>query len=293
MEIAFLGTGQMGSAIAVRLLENGFPLTVWNRTASRLKPLVERGASEAPDPRQAVKNARILFTMFMDDAAVSEVLLNKGVLEAMPEGSVHVSLSTISVQLSQQLTTEHSVRRHSFVAAPVFGRPNVAAEGKLWTVVAGKPDAIEKIRPLLETFSRGITVVGEKPYKAHAMKIGGNFLITAMIASLSEGFVYAESQSIDPAQYAEVVNAALFRSPFYEAYSRVMLHPPEVPGATIALGEKDMRLFRESAAATNTRTPLADHFAEQLHQAAEAGLQNRDWAAGYYQFVRSISHNPQ
>jgi 3-hydroxyisobutyrate dehydrogenase-like beta-hydroxyacid dehydrogenase len=293
MQIAFLGTGQMGSAIAQRLLENGHVLTAWNRTASKLRPLIENGASAAASPAEAVKECDVIFSMFMDDRAVIETTLNNGFIEAIPEGAIHVSLSTISVQLSQQLTVEHSARKRIFVAAPVFGRPNVAAEGKLWTVVAGKPDAVEKIRPLLETFSRGITVMGEKPYKAHAMKIGGNFLITAMIASLSEGFVYAESQSIDPAQYAEVVNAALFQSPFYAAYSKVMLHPPEIPGATIALGQKDMRLFRESAAATSTRTPLADHFQEQLREAAEAGLRDRDWAAGYYQFVRSISHKPE
>lgn len=280
----------MGSAIALRLLENGHQLTAWNRTASKLKPLAEKGASVTGSLTEAVKESNIIFSMFMDDHAAIETVLDGGLIEAMPEGAIHVSLSTISVQLSQQLTIEHSVRKQNFVAAPVFGRPNVAAEGRLWTVVAGKPEAVEKVRPLLESFSRGITVLGEKPYKAHAMKIGGNFLITAMIASLSEGFVYAESQSIDPAQYAEVVNAALFQSPFYAAYSRVMLNPPEVPGATIALGQKDMRLFRESAAATNTRTPLADHFQDQLHEAAEAGLRDRDWAAGYYQFVRSISH---
>ncbi len=283
----------MGSAITSRLIESGHSLTVWNRTASKVKPLVEKGAASAASPSEAVRESEVVFTMLMDDHAVVEVVLNGDLIESLPNGAVHVSLSTLSVQLSQQLTIEHSVRKRTFVAAPVFGRPNVAAEGKLWTVVAGRPDAVEKVRPLLETFSRGITMLGDKPYKAHAMKIGGNFLITAMIASLSEGFVYAESQSIDPAQYAEVVNSALFRSPFYEAYSGVMLHPPDVPGATVALGQKDVRLFRESAQATSTRTPLADHFAEQLHEAAEAGLRDRDWAAGYYQFVRSVSHKSE
>lgn len=291
MRIAFLGTGQMGLAIVGLLLKNGHELVVWNRTASRLEPLLQLGARQANSPIEAVKESDVVFSMLMDDAALEAVVLgNDGFLDALPEGAVHVSLSTISVQLSQRLTVEHTTRKRDFVAAPVFGRPNVAAEGKLWIVTAGKQEAVAKVRPLLETFSRGITIVGEKPYKAHALKIGGNFLITAMIASLSEGFVYAESQSIDPALYIEAVNAALFQSPFYTAYSKVMLHPPEKPGATIALGQKDMRLFREAAIATNTRTPLADHFQEQLHQAGEAGLRDHDWAAGYYQFVRSISH---
>ena len=291
MKIAFLGTGLMGSAIVPLLLKRGHELTVWNRTKSRVAPLVKLGATAADSPAEAVKQSEVVFSMLMDDQGMEELVFGSyGVLEALPEGAIHVSLSTISVELSQRLTVEHATRKRGFLAAPVFGRPNIAAEGRLWIVTAGKQDALEKVQPLLASFSRGITVVGDKPYKAHALKIGGNFLITAMIASLSEGFVYAESQSIDPALYIEAVNAALFQSPFYAAYGKVMLHPPETPGATIALGQKDMRLFREAAAATNTRTPLADHFYGQLNQAGEAGLRDHDWAAGYYQFIRSISH---
>jgi 3-hydroxyisobutyrate dehydrogenase-like beta-hydroxyacid dehydrogenase len=291
MKIAFLGTGLMGSAIVPLLLKRGHEVTVWNRTRSRVAPLVKLGAVAADSPAEAVKESEVVFSMLMDDQGMEELVFGSyGVLEALPEGAIHVSLSTISVELSQRLTVGHATRKRGFLAAPVFGRPNIAAEGRLWIVTAGKQDALEKVQPLLASFSRGITVVGDKPYKAHALKIGGNFLITAMIASLSEGFVYAESQSIDPALYIEAVNAALFQSPFYAAYAKVMLQPPETPGATIALGQKDTRLFREAAAATNTRTPLADHFQEQLNQAAEAGLRDHDWAAGYYQFVRSISH---
>lgn len=278
----------MGAAIAALLLKNGHELTLWNRTSSRLAPLRQQGALAAATPAEAVAQSEVVFTMLMDDPAVEEIVLGSdGILRAMPQGAIHVSLSTISVHLSQRLTEEHTARRQGFVAAPVFGRPNVAGEGKLWTVAAGQPDAMAKVRPLLETFSRGMTLVGDDPYKAHALKIGGNFLITAMIASLSEGFVYAEAQGIDPALYAEAVNSALFRSPFYEAYAKLMLDPPTVPSATIALGEKDMRLFREAAATTGAQTPLADSFQEQMRHAGEAGLRDRDWAAGYYQFVRS------
>jgi 3-hydroxyisobutyrate dehydrogenase-like beta-hydroxyacid dehydrogenase len=291
MQIAFLGTGQMGLAIVPLLIKDGHAITVWNRTQSRLQPLIEKGATAANSPAEAVRMSEVVFTMPMDDAALEEISFGSdGLIDALPENAVHVSLSTISVQLSQKLAVEHATRRQGFVAAPVFGRPNVAAEGKLWIVAAGKPDALERVKPLLESFSRGITVIGEKPYKAHALKIGGNFLITAMIASLSEGFVFAESQSIDPALYIEAVNSALFQSQFYANYAKVMLHPPEIPGATIALGQKDTRLFREAATDTSTLTPLADHFQEQMQHASEAGLRDRDWAAGYYQFVRSISH---
>jgi 3-hydroxyisobutyrate dehydrogenase-like beta-hydroxyacid dehydrogenase len=121
------------------------------------------------------------------------------------------------------------------------------------------------------------------------MKLGGNFLITAMIASLSEGLVFAEASGIDPQIYMETVNQALFRSPFYEAYGKVMLNPPEKPEATIALGVKDMRLFREAAADARAETPLANTFAATLKAAMESGLKDSDWAAGYYRLVQNTT----
>jgi len=291
MRIAFLGLGKMGSAIARHLLKAGHEVTVWNRTAAHAEAIANEGARVAGNPAEAVAQSEAVFTMVMDDAALEAVLFDSGTLKAIPECAVHVSLSTISVALSQHLTQEHQLHHQYFVGAPVFGRPNVAEEGKLWTVVGGQKDPVEKVRPLLEIFSRGITVVSDQPWSAHAMKLGGNFMISAMIASLTEGFVYAESMGIEPAVFLETVNNALFRSPFYEAYGKIMLHPPENAGGTIALGVKDTGLFREAAQSTNIKTPLADIFNAHFRQAMEAGMKDQDWAAGYYQLAQSLGQN--
>ena len=112
------------------------------------------------------------------------------------------------------------------------------------------------------------------------LKLGGNFLISAMIHSLSEAFVYAAGQGIEPEIFFETVNSALFQSPFYAAYGKVMLHPPSEPGATIDLGEKDLRLLREAAAGRDTRLSLADLMAEVFAEARAAGLAQEDWAVG-------------
>ncbi len=164
--------------------------------------------------------------------------------------------------LSERLTAEHARRGQAFVAAPVFGRPNVAEEGRLWIVAAGADADLAKARPLLEPLSRGFTVVGKEPRQAHALKLGGNFLIGAMIHALGEAMVYAAAQDIDPEIFLDTVNSALFQSPLYAAYGKVMLHPPEQPGATIELGAKDLRLLREAAAGRHTRLSLADSLAE-------------------------------
>ena len=293
MRIAFLGLGKMGSAVARHLLTAGHELTVWNRTAARAEPFKALGAKAASSPSDAVAHSEVAFTMVMDDAALEDLMFTANALKAMPPDGIHVSLSTISVKLSERLTEAHRAAGSDFAAAPVFGRPNVAEEGRLWTAAAGDPAAIAKIRPLLDMFSRGVTIVSEKPSSAHALKLGGNFLITAMIASLSEGLVYAEALGIEPRIFLETINSALFQSPFYQSYGEIMLDPPQHPRASIALGEKDIRLFREAAGSAGVQTLLADSFEEKLEMAIEAGMKDQDWAAGYYQLMHSITRDAQ
>lgn len=287
MKIAFLGLGNMGAPMARRLLAAGHELTVWNRTRERAEALAALGANVASTPAEAVRTAEAVLTMLFDDVANEAVLFGpEGVLEVLRPGALHVALSTISVALSERLTAEHDRRKQVFVAAPVFGRPNVVEEGRLWIVAAGAEAAIHQARPLLEPLSRGISVIGPEPSMAHALKLGGNFLISAMIHSLGESFVYAEAQGIAPAVFFEAVNSALFQSPFYAAYADIMLHPPEHVGATIVLGAKDLRLLREAAASRQTTLSLADNLAEIFAQAQQSGLGGEDWAVGQYRMAQ-------
>jgi 3-hydroxyisobutyrate dehydrogenase-like beta-hydroxyacid dehydrogenase len=293
MKIAFLGLGKMGTPIVRLLLRHEKDLTVWNRTASHADPLVHEGATAAKSPAEAVSQAEVIFSTLMDDPAVEDVFYQKKLLEKIRPGAIHVSLSTLSVDLSRRLTADHAAHRQHFVAAPVFGRPHIAEQGKLWIAVGGPPQPVSQIRPLLEHFSRGITVVSENPWSAHALKLTGNFMITAMIAALTEAFISAEALGIEPAIFLETVNNALFQSKFYEMYGNIMLHPPEKPGGTIALGEKDTRLFRDAAHAQHVQTPLADAFLANFHRAIEAGMKDQDWAAGYYQLARGLETEPR
>jgi 3-hydroxyisobutyrate dehydrogenase-like beta-hydroxyacid dehydrogenase len=293
MRIAFLGLGKMGGAIARHLITAGHEVTVWNRTPGKAEELRTAGAAVAGSVAEAAAGAKVIFTMLMDDTALSHVVYESGLLTAIAAGSIHVSLSTISVELSDRLTADHRAHGQDFVGSPVFGRPNVAEDGQLWTVAGGPDKSIAVVKPLLESFSRGVTIVSEKPSSAHALKLGGNFLITAMIASLSEGLVFAEASGIAPKVFLETVNNALFRSPFYEAYSKIMLDPPKEPGGTIAIGDKDMRLFREAAERVRVETPLGSVFAENLDRAIEAGMKDQDWAAGYYKIVKSTTSPEQ
>ena len=289
-KIAILGIGQMGAAMASRLLDAGYSVTLWNRTDAATAPLVAEGATPATTPAEAAKACDVLLTMLFDDAAYEQTLLgDHGALSTLPTHAVHIACGTISVALSQRLDEEHKRLGHAYVAAPVFGRPNVAAEGRLWIVAAGDPAAIERVRPVLALLSRGISVVGDRPAQAHAVKLAGNFMITMMIQAMSEAVVFAQGQGIDPAPMLDTINAALFQSPFYATYSNLLLNPPATPGATLSLGLKDIALFIAAANDVHVHPEVASLIAQRLRLAVESGLGSSDWAAGMLQAAQAAS----
>jgi 3-hydroxyisobutyrate dehydrogenase-like beta-hydroxyacid dehydrogenase len=290
MKIGFLGIGNMGICMAHRLLDAGHSLTVWNRTAKATEPLVNAGATRAATAKEASQGREIVFSMLFDDAAHEQVLLGEnGAIAAMDAGALHIACSTVSVAIAERLTEEHARRGQQYVAAPVFGRPNIAAEGRLWIVVAGAEDAVAKARPVLEPLSRGITVIGNVPAQANALKIAGNFSISMMIQALSEMAVFGEAYGIDPALLLETVNNALFQSPFYAAYSKVMLNPPANPGASVRLGLKDLKLLLNAASARDVRLAIAERMEGRFNEIIAAGHGDVDWASGMLQGAEDAS----
>lgn len=290
MKIAFLGLGKMGVAIVGRLLRAGHTVSVWNRSPKSLKELGISSATQAPSIRAAVEKCEVVCTMLANDEATEAVAFGPdGFLAAMRPNALHIALGTLSVALSRRLMESHEAADQRYVAAPVFGRPNVAMQGRLWVVAAGDEAALEQVRTVLDAIGRGVTIVGTEPPQAHAFKLGGNFMISAMVQTISEAFVFANAEGIDPELFLETVNEALFQSPFYLNYGRVMLNPPEHPGATVLLGEKDIRLFREATRSAGVRLGLAEYLQEQFNVAIRDGLGQNDWAVGQYRMAERAS----
>jgi 3-hydroxyisobutyrate dehydrogenase-like beta-hydroxyacid dehydrogenase len=162
--------------MALRLLAAGYELSVWNRSEERTKPLIHEGAIAAATPAEAELGSDAVITMLLDDAAYEEVLFGvHRLIDALSPGVLHILCGTISMALAERLTVEHASRGIDFVAASVFGGPSDAEDGQLWIVVAGTDKAVDSARPLLATFSRGITVAGKEPQQAYAMKLGTIF----------------------------------------------------------------------------------------------------------------------
>ena len=175
MKIGFLGLGTMGTPMALRLLAAGHELSVWNRTEERTKPLIHEGAIAAATPAEAELGADAVITMLLDDAAYEEVFFGvHRLIDFISPGVLHILCGAISVPLCERLTVEHANRGIDLVAAPVFGLPSDAAEGRLWINAAGADKAVARARPLLEAFAQRITVAGKQPQHAFATKIAAD-----------------------------------------------------------------------------------------------------------------------
>jgi len=290
MKIAFLGLGKMGVAVVGRLLRAGHTVSTWNRSPKSLQELGISAAAQAPSVHAAVEKCDVVCTMFANDEATEAVAFGpEGFVAAMRPNAVHIALGTLSVALSWRLMESHAAASQRYVAAPVFGRPNVAMQGRLWIVAAGDESTLEHVRTVLDAIGRGVTIVGNEPPQAHAFKLAGNFMISAMVQTLSEAFVFANAEGLDLELFLETINEALFQSPFYLNYGRVMLNPPEHPGATVLLGEKDIRLFREATDSAGVRLGLAEYLQEQFDVAIRNGLGKTDWAVGQYRLAQQAA----
>ncbi|HAH65308.1 MAG TPA: 6-phosphogluconate dehydrogenase [Rhizobiales bacterium] len=281
MDIAFLGLGGMGSGMARSLMKHGHKVTAWNRSSEPAEAIHEQGAQVAATPAEAARHAEIAITMLADDRAVESVVLGEsGLAEGLPKDAVHVSMSTISVALSERLDLAHAERGQQFVAAPVFGRPDQAEGGKLFIAAAGSGDAVKRICPALDAMGQRTFVIGETPAQANLLKLTGNFLITCVIESLAEAFALTTKGGIETSKVYELLTETLFAAPVYKTYGGMILEGKfSPPGFKIALGQKDNRLIQLAAEKLEVPLPFAGIVRDRFLAALAHGDGDLDWSA--------------
>jgi 3-hydroxyisobutyrate dehydrogenase-like beta-hydroxyacid dehydrogenase len=280
MKIGFIGLGSMGSAMAQNLIKAGHSLTVYNRTRSRAKEF-ESSATIAETPAAAATGVEALITMLADDHALEDVIFASGnVIDALPADAVHISMSTISVALSRRLTEAHREKKQHYVAAPVFGRPDAAAAAKLFVVAAGPTKQVERCQPIFDAMGQKTFHPSEDAPAANAIKLSGNFLITAVIESLAESFAFVRKLDIDPNAFLEVLTNSLFNAPIYRTYgSLIAADKFEPAGFKLPLGMKDNRLLLAAAEQASVPMPLASLVRDRFVTAMAQGWAESDWAS--------------
>lgn len=280
MKIGFIGLGNMGSPMAGHLLKAGHEVIVYNRTAEKAEALVRQGARRAATVAQLC-SAEVVLTMLADDQALESVSYGDNkLLESLSRGSIHLSCSTISVALSEKLTSDHERRGQHFVSAPVFGRPEAAAAAKLYVVAAGDPTPVEKCQPIFDAIGQRTFRFGDKPSSANLVKLSGNFLIMSVIESLSEALALVGKGGLDQREYLDFLTSTLFNAPVYKTYGTLAVEKKFQPAGFLApLGLKDIRLALQAAESLRVSLPIADLVRNRLLTLLANGGESLDWSA--------------
>ncbi len=273
MEVGFIGLGAMGSAMAANLVGVGHRVRAWNRSGK-----VGAGLEPVAEPADAFQ-ADVVFTMLSDDPAIREVLLDADVLKTARKGLVHVVSSTISVAFAGELAAAHKKVGIGYVSAPVLGRPDVAKEGQLNILAAGKRDAVETVRPLLDVLGKKVWDMGEEPAQANAAKIAANMMITMAIEAMAEAVVLTEASGLKRDAFFELILGTLFGGRSYESYSANIAKESFEPGFKARLGLKDLGLAAAAAETAGKQLPMLAAVRGRMTETVEAGLGDKDWSA--------------
>jgi 3-hydroxyisobutyrate dehydrogenase-like beta-hydroxyacid dehydrogenase len=279
MEVGFLGLGAMGRAMASRLLSAGHRLRVWNRSPGPARELAGQGAEAVEQPAEAFRGD-VAITMLADDAAYRSVGLAGPLLDQAPHGMIHVNMATLSVELTRELAAAHAKAGLRYVAAPVFGRGDVAAAGKLTIVAAGPEDALEEAGPLFDAMGQRTWRLGPDPSQAAALKIAGNFMIASAIETIGEATTLASRHGVAPETLLDVLTSSLFSAPVYKNYGAIIAGRKYQPaGFRLALGLKDVRLALAAGEGARVPLPFASVLRDAFLEAIAHGDGDLDWAA--------------
>ena len=276
MKVGFIGLGRMGEAMSRRLLEGGHEVAVYNRTAGKLKPLVDLGAKSAASIGQVTNFGRAVFTMLTDDAAVMDVVGKPGGLrETMPAGGIHICAGTHSVAAISTLQELHKPAGQILIAAPVLGRPDVVASGSATIVVAGLKEITDYCRPLFTAIAGRVIEAGSDAASAAAVKLANNFVVGCAIEAMSESFALVRKYNVPPEVFYGVLTNGLFACAAYKAYGKIITEERYLPaGHRVVMGLKDAGLIFGAAEAVGVPLPSGNVWRDRLLGAIAHGEAN-------------------
>ena len=283
--MGLIGLGNMGAAVAERVLAGGFPLTVYNRTPRKADALEQRGAEVASSAPDLASRVDVVLTSLADDAALESVA--RDVLSAARPGAVLADLSTVSPAASARVAEQAAAASVEYVRAPVSGNPSVVRAGNLSFIVSGSPAALERVEPVLRAIGPTIHRVGDAE-QARVVKLAINLMLGGIAELMSEALVLGEAAGVSRADLLEVMGNSAVGAPVVKYKTEPLLRDDFSATFTTALMEKDLELVLEAAEANGAEVPIARELRDLYRAASEAGYADDDFIA-LFLYLRSAS----
>ena len=275
--IGLIGTGMLGNAVGLHLLESGYNLAIFNRTKSKTEELAEHGAKVLESPKEVAKKSDLIFTIVKDTNAVKEVSFAKnGIVEGKHDNLIIADMSTINPNASREIAKQYSQYGITMLDTPVMGGPKVAINGKLVLMASGDKTAFEKHKKIFETIANKTFFLGENG-TAHAVKLSMNLQISMLALALSEGITLARGAGVEPEVFLSILNSTYFKTGMSENKAYKMIKDEFSPTFTLSNLKKDLDTINEAAKEFGLYLPMTTKANEIYKKAIEEGFGELDY----------------
>jgi len=290
VKIGLVGTGMLGEAVGLHLLESGHSLTAYNRTKSKTASLEKNGATIADTPKNVAESSELVITCVKDADAVGQILFGQdGIVAGKHEGLTVVEMSTINPNNAIQNSKRLSAEGISSLEIPVMGGPNVAIDGKLVLMASGDRDVFDKYKQVFDTIANKTFFLG-KSGSAHSIKIAMNLQISLLALALAEGITLTKKAGFDPEKFLEVLNSTYFKTGMSENKAHKMIRDEFEPTFTLKNLQKDLGIITEAAKDFGAVLPMAERANEIYRDAIDAGFGEIDYT-GILAYIKKLSED--
>jgi len=288
VKIGIIGTGMLGEAVGLHLLDSGYSVSVYNRTKSKTKNLEEKGADVTEIPSVVAESSDLIITCVKDADAVKQVLFGQdGVISGKHDDMTVADMSTINPNAAKEISKKLHDEGIKSIEIPVMGGPNVAIEGKLVLMASGDKESFERFSKVFNTIANKTFFLGESG-SAHSIKLAMNLQISLLALSLSEGIMLTKKAGFDPEIFLEILNSTYFSTGMSQNKAFKMIKDEYQPTFTLKNMKKDLDTIIASAKDFDAKLPIAERANEIYKQALDAGFGEIDYT-GILAYIKKLS----
>ena len=288
MKIGIVGTGMLGEAVGLHLLDVGYEITVFNRSKKKTEKLENKGAIVVDSPKNVAENSELVIMVVKDADAVKDVVFGDcGILAGRHEGMCIADMSTINPNSTREISKQVTENGIDYMEIPVMGGPNVAINGKLVIMASGKKEVFEKFKTIFESIADQSIYLGDTG-TAHSIKLAMNLQIAMLALSLSEGITLTKKAGFDPEIFLKVLNSTYFKTGMSEGKAYKMINDSVKPTFTLANLKKDLDTINDAAESFDAELPMAKIARKIYADATDAGFGDIDYT-GIISYIRKLS----
>ena len=288
MKIGIVGTGMLGEAVGLHLLDVGYKITVFNRSKEKTEKLENKGALVVDSPKNVAENSELVIMVVKDANAVKDIIFGDcGILAGRHEGMCIADMSTINPNSTREISKKVTEDGIDYMEIPVMGGPNVAINGKLVIMASGKREVFEKFKTIFESIADQSIYLGDTG-TAHSIKLAMNLQIAMLALSLSEGITLTKKAGFDPEIFLKVLNSTYFKTGMSEGKAHKMINDSVKPTFTLANLKKDLDTINDAAESFDAELPMAKIARKIYADATDAGFGDIDYT-GIISYIRKLS----